>query len=450
MPDFAASITSDLTSYPDDNAESIISRLNTYQHPSVYPYVRWVLIACGIFYLLVIILCVTILAIPMLGGRVARRRHLWLWRRHYVGDTGPYLIPNGGLFLIICQLLGSIPLEMYILFSYQAIRSSIPSRSNHQCFWLAISYAPGYFGYWYSGFTALYLCLFSPSRPLVDHQLVEHFLPHPIFMNTLCIGVPIFVAMGALFWGITSIVSVRQKDDAYAAVLAQLTSGLDPTASLQQYAEAGQRYISRFRWGVFYWSIAALIAVIFYCFTGLLFLRFLKGTVNVATGKTKLWKEVDEAFDVDDDSDVVIAPSVSENSRMGESLLKGYRFLVWQFSFLILVLLWDLMVGIVLTMKIGEIVENEGWRSASIWVVVSSSYLMSGALFLNSWRVLTTRDETQEPPPPPLKIAARRVHRISESQFSPVRSSISESGTFTGKMITRCHRSEEHLRIPLK
>jgi len=357
MPDLTASITSAL--YLDDTAESIISRLNAHQHPSVYPYVRWVLIACSIFYLLVI-LCVTILAIPTLGGRAARRRHLWLWRRHYVGDLGPYLIPNGGLLLIICQLLGSISSEIYIFFSYQAIQSPIPSRSNHQNFWLAISYAPGYFGYWSSGFTALYLCLFSPGRPLVNHQLVTSFLPHPIFMNSICIGVPIFVALGALTWGITSVVSVRQKDDAYAAALAQLTSGMDPTKSLQQYAEAGQRCISRFRWGALYWSIAALIAVMFYCFTGFLFLRYLKGTVNVATGKTKLWKEVDEAFDVDDKPAVFIPPSASENSRIAESLLKGYRFLLWQFGLLILVLIWDLMVGVFLTLKIGEIDEKFG------------------------------------------------------------------------------------------
>lgn len=450
MPDLAASINS--TSYPDDTAESIISRLNTYQHPPVYPYVRWVLIACSIFYLLIIILCMTILAIPMFGGPVARRRHLWLWRRHYVEHKGTYLIPNGGLFLIICQLLGSIPLEIYILFSYQAIQSPVPSRSNYQNFWLAISYAPGYFGYWYSGFTALYVCLFSPSRPVVNQELVEHFLPHPIFLNTLCICVPIFVSLGAVFWGIMSVVSVHQKDNAYAAVLAQVKSGLDPTTSLQEYAEAGLRCISRFRRGAFYWSIAAFVAVIFYCFTGLLFLRFLKDTVDVATGKTNLLNDVEGIFDVDDNQDAFRSPSVSENSRMAESLLKGYRFLAWQFSFLILVLIWDLVVGVFMTMKFGEIVENEGWRSAAVWVVVSSSYLMSGALLLNSWRALTTRDEPPQPPPAPLKITGRDLDQISDSdcQFSPIYSSSSDCGTSTRKVITRCHFPAEHPRLPLR
>lgn len=392
-------------------AQAIIDGLNAYQYPSVYPYVQRVLVASSAIYFFVLVLCMSILAIPLFRGVQARRKHLWFWRKQYLpGRTDiPYLIPNGGLAVVISQFFGCIIFEVYILLSYRALRSPEFSQSHYQYFWLTISYAPGYFGFWYSGFSALYICLFSPSRAGSHYPNKQRHMPHPIIMNTICIGTPIFTALGAIGWGIASVVTAREKNMAYDAVLEQLANGSDPTLGLQRYAEAGNRFIGQFRWASFCWTVAAFVAVVFYCITIILFLRLLKGTVDVARGKTNLLSQTERSCAVDEggkstvlvsSTALVVAPPL-QNSRLAQNLRNGYRFLVWHCGLLTIVLIWYFVVGIFLTVKIEKIPDHEGWRSLSIWTVVSSSFLLSAALLLQSWRVLTDRDVTHEGPPPP-------------------------------------------------
>lgn len=107
-------------------------------------------------------------------------------------------------------------------------------------------------------------------------------------MNSICIGVPILVSLMAIGFGAFSISTSRQKVIEYDAVRSHLSQGLDPTEPLERYALAGHQFILQFRWASFSWSIAALLSVLFYSFTIVLFLRLFKETVNVASGKINL------------------------------------------------------------------------------------------------------------------------------------------------------------------
>ncbi|KAH9811894.1 hypothetical protein DFH28DRAFT_1062866 [Melampsora americana] len=314
--------------------QAIIDGLNAYQYPSVYPYVQRVLIASSVIYFFVLLLCISILAIPFFRGIQARRKHLWLWRKQYLpGTDAPYLIPNGGLAVVISQLFGCMIFEIYILLSYQVLQSPEFARSHYQYFWLTISYAPGYFGFWYSGFSALYICLFSPNRSAKDHSNNLRHMPPPIIMNTICIGTPILTALGSIGWGIVSVVTAREKNMAYDAVMAQLANGSDPTSGLQRYALAGKRFIAQFRWASFCWTVAAFLAVVFYCITIVLFLRLLKGTVDVASGKTNLLSQTDGSHLVEEggktqvlvSTTALVSASTAQNSRLAQNLRKGYR-----------------------------------------------------------------------------------------------------------------------------
>ncbi|EGG03218.1 uncharacterized protein MELLADRAFT_78578 [Melampsora larici-populina 98AG31] len=269
-------------------AKAIIHKLHGFQYPSVYPYVEWILIVCSIFYFLVIILCITILAVPFIRGPKARAKHSWLWRRHYKGHTIAYFVPNGGAAVAIAQIFGCALFEVYILLTYQSLRSAKFARHHYQYPWLTISYSPGYFGFWYSAFGALYTCLFSPSRPDANRPSKISFLPNPILMNTICIGTPIVTTLVSIAMAIESFVKTRQKNEAYDEVISRLYGGMDPSPELARYSEAGNQFIVQFRWVSFVWTIAAALAIVFYCFTIALFLRLLKTTVNVANGKKSL------------------------------------------------------------------------------------------------------------------------------------------------------------------
>lgn len=397
-------------------AEAIIQKLHAVQYPSVYPYVEWVLILCSIFYFLVILLCITILAVPFIRGPKSRAKHCWLWRRHYMGHPVAYFVPNGGIAVAISQIFGCTLFEVYILLTYQALLSPDFARHHYQYSWLTISYSPGYFGFWYSAFGALYICLFSPSRPNPHRLSKVPFLPNPIFMNTICIGTPIFTALGSIGLAIISFVKTRQKNEAYDKVISQLSRGLDPTQHVTRYVEAGHQFIVQFRWASFCWSIAAALAVLFYCFTILLFLRLLKATVDVANGKKSLLgkAQVNNDTSVASGEEKSAVPpraraisaisgvsgvslrQIVTNSQIAERLRNGYRFLVLYCGLLAIVLTIYFVVGLLLTVNIGKTVQSEAWRSLFAWLVVSSSLYMTGALLVQSWRILKDPDDTQE------------------------------------------------------
>lgn len=390
--------------------KTIIHKLHAAEYPSVYPYVQWVLILCSICYFLVIFLCITILTVPFFRGAKSRAKHYWLWRRHYMGHRVAYLVPNGGIAVAIAQIFGCTLFEVYILLSYQVIRSPKFAHNHYQYAWLAISYAPGYFGFWYSAFGALYACLFSPSRPdLHEHSKISH-LPNPILMNTICIGTPILTAIGSVGWAIESFLRTREKNEAYEQVISRLSHGLDPTRELARYAESGHKFILQFRWAAFFWSIGAALAVFFYCFTIFLFLRVLKGTVDVANGKKNLLQKYQsDPQEVRSDSppahrsiSMISLPLKAENPRIAEKLGNGYRYLILYCGLLTMVLTCYFFVGVLITVNIGKTVTSETWRSLFGWLVVSSSLLMTSALVVQSLRVLRDGCEKQGDIPDPI------------------------------------------------
>ncbi|KAG0150968.1 hypothetical protein CROQUDRAFT_720169 [Cronartium quercuum f. sp. fusiforme G11] len=371
---------------------AIVARVEATQFPSVYPYVFRILIAYIIIYFVILILSVLLIFIPLYRGTEARKKHLWLWRRQFAPGhsySTPYYIPNGGIAFVISQIFGSILFEVYMILAYRALKSPTFSKRSYQNFWLAIGNAPGFFGFWYSGFGALYTCIFSPSRSSQEGYRMQRYLAHPYIMNTLCIGTPILPMLIALGWGIASIVTARQKRSAYEEVLRDVETKIDPKAALARYSVAGNSFLAQFRWACLFWSIAAIVSVVFYSLTLILFLRLLKKTVDLKNGKTKL---------IDNDTLRTTVVAVNQNGSGGynpvyaRKLRKGYHLLMWQCGLLMIVSTWYLVDGLILMIKIDAVVDNEGWRSLSVWIVVSSAFLLALALILQSWRMIADKD----------------------------------------------------------
>ncbi|KAH9811896.1 hypothetical protein DFH28DRAFT_980922 [Melampsora americana] len=363
---------------------ALIEKLHESQYPEVYPYVPKIIITYIIIYLFVLILSLLLILIPCLRGEEARRKHLWLWRKQYASGSKyliPYYIPNGGIAFVISQIFGSILFEIYLFLALYAIKFPEFSENSFHHFWLAIGNAPGFFGFWYSGFGALYTCIFSPSRTTQSNNKMQKYLIHPILMNTICIVTPIIPTLIALGWGIASIVTRKDQIHAYRSVLNQIRSGLNPTLGLINYSKAGYNFLDQFRWACLFWSFAAILSVLFYSFAILLFLRLLKITVEVTEGKKDL-----EGFD---------SLKPLPFSRFSKKLRKSYYLLMWQCILLMIVSIWYLVDGIILMIKIHDVVSSQAWRSLSAWIVVSSSFLLAGALVLQSWRMLIDKDETQ-------------------------------------------------------
>ncbi|EGG10658.1 uncharacterized protein MELLADRAFT_115495 [Melampsora larici-populina 98AG31] len=395
---------------PQDSQISIIlSRLDQSQHPYVYPYVSRLLVGLGIIYLVIIGLALVILATPFLRGSASRKKNIWLWRKQYLSSRPtPYYIPNGGLSIVISQLWSSVLFEVYIYLSYRALQDPQATLSTYRYFWLTVSYTPCFTGFWFSGFSALYICLLSPERPTIGGVSSRGSMLHPAIMNSACVGVPVLVTLTAIQWGIVSIRATHERVEAYQAVVAQVASGQDFSNEMARYTLAIQRFVAQFRWASLTWSIAALIEVSFYSYTITIFLRLLKTTVDVASGKRNLLvgcsSDYNSTLEGPSRSPALTSERIGgtqtviralSGSKSSKNLKRNYRMLLLHCTLLTVVLVWHLIVGIALTIKIGSVIDNIAWRSVCIWVTVSSSVLSSVVLLLQSWKLLS---ETSESP----------------------------------------------------
>ncbi|KAH9814909.1 hypothetical protein DFH28DRAFT_1126845 [Melampsora americana] len=434
-----------------EEISTILARLDQSQHPYVYPYVSRLLVSLGIIYLVIIGLALVILAIPLLRGSSSRKKIIWLWRKQYTSSRPtPYYIPNGGLSIVISQLWSSVLFEVYIYLSYRALHDPRATILTYRYFWLTVSYIPCFTGFWFSGFSAFYICLLSPSRPTLNGLSSRGSMLHPAIMNSACIGVPVLVTLTAIQWGIISIRATHEKEEAYQAVLAQVASGQDFSSEMARYAFAIQGFIAQFRWASFTWSIAALISVSFYGYTITIFLRLLKTSVDVARGKRDLLAECSSDYNstlegapsrspartserVEGTQPVIRALPTSQSSK---DLQRTYRILLLRCALLSAVLVWHLIVGITLAVKIGSVVDDIAWRSASLWMSVSSSVLSSVVLLLQSWKSISETAETSSKFTPTKQTDVSMPENILQLQMAQPLPSMPRPDTFV--MIDQC------------
>lgn len=111
-------------------------------------------------------------------------------------------------------------------------------------------------------FGAFYTFLFSSSQSAIGCHAKRHYIPHPVIMNTLCIGVPILTTLGGFGWGISATILTQAQREAFDSLISQLRTGHYSQAGMENYIAAAQHFILQFRWASFTWSIFALVAAL--------------------------------------------------------------------------------------------------------------------------------------------------------------------------------------------
>ncbi|POW00984.1 hypothetical protein PSTT_12726 [Puccinia striiformis] len=119
-----------------------------------------------------------------------QRDKIWIWRLHFTLDYEriPYLIPNNNFVIEPLQIMGCLFFELasiivYLVVKYPTIRSSFPGLHASCLFFFAVSFVPGFVGFWF----------FTPNQDTRGERRKTIF-HHPRFMNTICIGIPILVS----------------------------------------------------------------------------------------------------------------------------------------------------------------------------------------------------------------------------------------------------------------
>ncbi|KAI8459093.1 hypothetical protein BY996DRAFT_6410426 [Phakopsora pachyrhizi] len=285
-------------------------------------------------------------------------------------------------------------------------------RAPYRNFWLSISYAPGFFGFWWSGFSALYVCLLSPNRSISQSSKKHPYVPHPLAMNFACLGTPVLVSLMSIAWGVVSVVRYNNREEAHKSLYTILEGlsgswesqkvvpgSLNSTIEglerpLQRVMDSNEAFLSQFKWASFSWFIVAIMAV-----------GLFRNSINFSSNAVLSASKIENGPSAHSVEQPALFPSVNSNDRTGtepwrddflpkrknpmsQKLQESYYFLTWHCGLLSLTLTWYCIVGVIFFAKARELAINPVWRSVAAWIVVSSSTILSLALLLQGRRIL--------------------------------------------------------------
>ncbi|KNZ52440.1 hypothetical protein VP01_3574g1 [Puccinia sorghi] len=227
---------------------------------------------------------------------------LWLWRKQYLLDqTIPYLIPNGQFIIEPLQILGCIFFQLLTAMLYIGVRwpdtvRKAPAFHETSLFWLALSFAPGFIGFWWSGWSSFY----ALRVVMTLNSSFSRMYQSPMLINTLCIGVPVLISLFFITIGASLAASHRQMEEAYATFLLQLRhlsevwKPNDPNTvknnrhlydTLQSLLAGASEILHRLELMAIGWAITAMTIIIFYIGTAISVGKVTRRTLKMATGR---------------------------------------------------------------------------------------------------------------------------------------------------------------------
>ncbi|MBW0478493.1 hypothetical protein O181_018208 [Austropuccinia psidii MF-1] len=406
----------------------LLNDVNQASFPEYPTNVRKILVAFGSIHAATVLVCIPILLVPALGGREARKKHFWFFRKQYVPmSTTPYHIMNSGFVVVISQLVSSLIFIAYIILDY----FSLDSTSFHLRAFLHVCWEfcllPGYFGFHVTAFGSLYTCLCSPRYTAKRRSKFTH----PFFLNFVFYTLPVIITMQTLVWGVALAICIRLEGSAYHSLIDYLEivaedwvpgHRISPTVQqasfklFKDYISKGDCFLKCWLWSSRCWTAIGLALAIFYAINVVALLRLLKRclkaasspmalsnrsqslTVDALCGTVDKHKSMIPCVKMRDEqkeSSEGLKPSKVTSQPSAKDLRDGYIYLVGHSSIMLLDLLLHVICTFLRTTRINKLSTNKKWRSSSIWIVLMGSCLGSVAMLFNSWRILTERDKTQ-------------------------------------------------------
>jgi len=235
---------------------------------------------------------------------------LWLWRKQYLLDqTIPYLIPNGHFIIEPLQILGCIFFELLTSVLYIGVRwpdtlRKLPTLYETCLFWFAVSFVPGFIGFWWSGWSSFYALLLTPTHASrSNHGRFARMYQSPILMNTLCIGVPVLISLFFITIGVSLSTSHAKVEKAYATFLIQLGylseiwKPNDPNTAdnnrhlfdiLRPVLAGGREILHTFELMAIGWAITAMMIITFYIGNAISIGKVTRRTLRMATGRATI------------------------------------------------------------------------------------------------------------------------------------------------------------------
>lgn len=188
--------------------------------PEASQFAYSVTLGFGVLFGIIILICGFMLAYPFVEKSGSRGKNFWLVRKCHAEHSAakqPYLVLNGGISLAICQLLGSIIFEIFIVLSVLAHRHPDRNYAPYQAFCQIVMWLPGFCGFLASAFSASYVCIST------SNQERPSFFLRPIVYNSLLFIIPVYATIQAIGWAIAGFVIVSKQIETFSTLLQTLS-----------------------------------------------------------------------------------------------------------------------------------------------------------------------------------------------------------------------------------
>ncbi|KAA1078244.1 hypothetical protein PGT21_031580 [Puccinia graminis f. sp. tritici] len=353
-----------------------------------------------------------------------QRSKIWLWRKHHLIDQPiPYLVPNANFVIEPLQIAGCIFFELFGIIIYMVIENpelgmSFPGLHASCLFWFAVSFVPGFIGFWLSGWSAFYVLFLSPTHDAGAIRRPQRIIHHPIFMNIMCIGIPVLMSGFFATIGILMTMKHKRVGDTFEAIIVkldELSNSWQPNnpqtaennQSLMDMMESllseGSGIFDLLQLMAIGWATIAMFIIMFYIGTTISVGKVTKRTMAIANGKTTLMKisskyllpkskdVISESRDDLDSTDETAcsqtAPELSpsfRNSVSANSIQRNLFFIRISCGLMIIALGFNFCTSLIVVVKIRSLLIETYWQVTLSSLIAVTCVLLSLSLLIQS------------------------------------------------------------------
>ncbi|MBW0493697.1 hypothetical protein O181_033412 [Austropuccinia psidii MF-1] len=276
---------------------------------------------------------------------------------------------------------------------------------------MTLCFLPSILGCWFYGFACLYIALFNPSRKPIGK------LPtcHPILMNTICFGFPIVISIGFFCLGIFVAYKHNVELKLFTNLEQQLTAlslqwQPNDITNIQKIDDFAPLFLKLFyKVGLFLtlcrviclcWAIVSAFVILFFIITVSIICKILNDMSKAEIQKSQAVEEgvfrqsdpintepgsLESKHDTSFTSRVPFFKS-AKTHKLADKLSFSYHVMVASCGLITVALFWYFCSGLILVLKMNDIVYQLHWRYVVFTLSLSSGLLFSVALFLQSLR----------------------------------------------------------------
>ncbi|WAQ91289.1 hypothetical protein PtA15_14A171 [Puccinia triticina] len=345
-------------------------------------------------YIIIFLVCVAIICLPYLQGAGGHRRRHWMIKRQYLdGHSQPYWIPNSGLIVAGCHLVGSTFFLVFLGLRYQDFKSGYVADAFYGSAWLELRWYPSYWSFFTQAWSTWFVRASDASLKGKKNGI------HPLVFNANLIIFPTTALISALVLISAQVASMSSQVDSYKTLITSLNllslhwqQGENTLGSPQfrtasaQYTEYGMKssyMLARFKDTGLFWNFMAVPTFIFYVFGISTLLRVMHKRFQAVKS------ESDQQSTISQTDSFAKRLLKNHNKNKSSQLRTSFIYLGVHYMLMTLTLLYHIIIGLTFYHSGEAAMVDKPWLELFMVLSNSGSYLLLCALVVQLLRIIS-------------------------------------------------------------